>query len=93
MVGFTVCMEMAVVVTAAAVVCVVVVLFMVVFVAATAVSVLECVLACMLEDVGYVVVFSTAGVTVSIALVVSSPFAVVLSAGVVDTSIEFCLVT
>jgi len=70
--GFTVCMVMAVVVTAAAVISVYgVVWFTVVFVAATVISVLTCVVACLIEDIGCWVVFFTAGVTVSIAWVVA----------------------
>lgn len=44
---------------------------MVVFVAAAVISVLACVVACLVEDIGFRVVFFTAGVTVSIAWVVA----------------------
>ena len=65
-------MVVAILVMAAAVICVFgIVWFMVVFVAAAVISVLTCVLACLVEDIECMVVFFTAGVTVSVAWVVA----------------------
>lgn len=88
MVGFTVCMVVAVVVMPAAVIWVFgVVCFTVVFVAAAVISVLTCVLACLVEDIECMVVFFTAAVTVSIASLVAWLPAVEFSADVAGTTV------
>lgn len=94
-VGFPVSMVVVVVVTAADVICVFGgVCFMVEFVAVAVISVLTCVLPCLVEDIKCTVVLFTAAVTISIAWVVAGPAAVVLSADVVDNTVgDFWLVT